>query len=488
MSQKIQLLREMGKEINILYVEDEEKLRTSTTQILNKIFPTVYVYENGEDGFNGFIEHSIDVVITDLKMPKINGLNMSKMIREVDKNVKIIFMTAFDDKQILKNSIALNIAQFISKPVSLDEFIEGIYPVVEEVFNKKEKAKKGAISLTDLHSMINSQKKPIALIANKKIEYYNEAFLDMFAVDDIEELQEKLGTIDKIIHTKDMYYDKDKHEWGGDNLLHETPFTIEISAIDDTSGLYLVNANTQLTPDNEILLTFMDMQALSLNKNKKESEFNKEHFENILDTLTSLAISKLPITIYNTFKGLPIEDSVTIDKVEGDIAFIHLDPRHLAAINYERKCILLHSAFGQSVKAEMVKKDGNTVHLGGFKYTEYNPKEDNILSLELEKSSVVEIKTDNKKFLANLFKLSTRHIFINDCDGQVQLGENIAIRFEIEYRGTKKAINLHGEVVLVEEDMIEVNVYPNDTTEGVIAEYISKRQLGLIRELKNRLH
>ena len=488
MSMKINLLKEMSTNITVMYVEDDDKLRANTTELLKKIFDNVYTYTNGEDGYAGFVEHNIDLIITDLKMPRLNGLNMTKRIREVDKDVKIIFMTAFDDKQILINSIALNISLFLTKPVDLESFIDGIYPIVEEIKKHKDKEALGEVSLDAIHAMINSQTNPVCLLSKRKIEYCNKPFLKMFGIEGLDEFKENFGTIDSIIKTKEMHYDTIKHHWVGESVEHEFPFTLEINSKVGNTGLYLINTNTKLAPENQILLTFMDMQSLSLTKERKQDFLNQDDFEEIFGVFKSLYISKLPFTIFNTFKGLPIEHQITVASIDGDTIIAHLDPKHLSTINYEKNTLLIHSSFQKTVRADLIAKDGNKVTLGNFRYTDYNPKEDNILSLELERSSVVEVKTTTQKFLANLFKISIRHIFINECDKKLESGENIVLHFELEYRGVKKTLNLHGEVVVQEDDIVEIDVFPNDTSEKIIAEYVSKRQLGLIREFKNRLH
>ena len=94
------------KNITILYVEDDTGIRTQMSQILNKLFKKVYVAVDGGDGIVVYKKHidEIDVVVTDINMPNINGLDMIKKINTLNKSIATIVTTAHSDSKNMINA------------------------------------------------------------------------------------------------------------------------------------------------------------------------------------------------------------------------------------------------------------------------------------------------------------------------------------------------------------------------------------------------
>ena len=73
--------------LRILYVEDEVDLRDSTVSILEDMFLEVIVANNGKEGLEKFFNNQVDIVLSDIHMPKLDGIEMSKQLRNFDKNI-----------------------------------------------------------------------------------------------------------------------------------------------------------------------------------------------------------------------------------------------------------------------------------------------------------------------------------------------------------------------------------------------------------------
>ena len=95
------------KNITILYAEDEKDLREVTHQILKGFTKKQYVAQNGQEGLELFkkYEKEIDLIITDVNMPILNGLDMVKEIKKINLNIPIIVATAFSNKEYLLEAI-----------------------------------------------------------------------------------------------------------------------------------------------------------------------------------------------------------------------------------------------------------------------------------------------------------------------------------------------------------------------------------------------
>jgi signal transduction histidine kinase len=103
--------------LKILYVEDDKDIRDNIFTYLSRRIETVLVAEDGEIGLELFKIHRPDLVISDIRMPKLDGIEMSKRIKSIDPDVSIIIMSAFSDVNYLLDSINIGIDQYIIKPM-----------------------------------------------------------------------------------------------------------------------------------------------------------------------------------------------------------------------------------------------------------------------------------------------------------------------------------------------------------------------------------
>ena len=109
------------KNYTILYVEDEREARESYVRLFKRLFKNVYSASNGENGLKLFKEKSPNIILTDSKMPKMDGFRMSQKIRELDKNVPIIFISAQNEQNFKEKLKAININHCLLKPISRDD-------------------------------------------------------------------------------------------------------------------------------------------------------------------------------------------------------------------------------------------------------------------------------------------------------------------------------------------------------------------------------
>ncbi len=121
----IKTLRQSVQDLNILYLEDEEAVQKGTLNLLNKFFKTVYVANNGEEGVKVFEQNEhIDVVISDIKMPKLDGFKMAQQIKQQKKNLYLVFLTGTLEEYRNEVDIANEV---IIKPLSYEELINVLH-------------------------------------------------------------------------------------------------------------------------------------------------------------------------------------------------------------------------------------------------------------------------------------------------------------------------------------------------------------------------
>lgn len=117
---------EQLKNYTLLCVEDEDGIRKRLVNTLKYYFKEVYEASNADDGFALYYEHKPTIIISDIEMPKKNGIQMVQEIREEDLSTIIVMLTAYSSEEYLLSLINLNINHYILKPVTSESLLNGI--------------------------------------------------------------------------------------------------------------------------------------------------------------------------------------------------------------------------------------------------------------------------------------------------------------------------------------------------------------------------
>lgn len=113
-------------QMTMLYVEDDELTRESLAHFLRRRFGMLYTAADGEEGVNLFRKHHPDIVLADIKMPVMDGLEMAEQIRQIDSEVPIIMTSGSDNAQDAERMFDMGIARFHSKPMDTAKLIGAI--------------------------------------------------------------------------------------------------------------------------------------------------------------------------------------------------------------------------------------------------------------------------------------------------------------------------------------------------------------------------
>ncbi len=124
-------------DISILYVEDELLAREEVLLFLQRRAREVFAAVNGKEGLDLFLEKRPDIIITDIRMPVMDGLEMSKEIRAIDRDVKIIVTSAHSDTSYLLTAIETGIDAYVMKPVEADKLLAAVQKCAEVIDYRK---------------------------------------------------------------------------------------------------------------------------------------------------------------------------------------------------------------------------------------------------------------------------------------------------------------------------------------------------------------
>lgn len=120
---------------SILFVEDEVALRENYVIYLKMMFENVYEASDGEEAYRIYKDKKPDIMIIDINIPKLNGLDLLTKIRESDPVVKAIVLTAHTDKNFLLQATSLKLTSYLVKPISRQKLNEALDKVREELKN-----------------------------------------------------------------------------------------------------------------------------------------------------------------------------------------------------------------------------------------------------------------------------------------------------------------------------------------------------------------
>lgn len=141
--QDLNLILQYTKELNVLYVEDDLELLESTAALFQEYFQHIEVASDGESGLEQYQRYSkdnssfYDLVITDINMPVLNGLEMSEAILNENPMQSIIIISAHDEINYLLKSIELGINAFLTKPIDKDNLSKTLYRVSQAISDHK---------------------------------------------------------------------------------------------------------------------------------------------------------------------------------------------------------------------------------------------------------------------------------------------------------------------------------------------------------------
>lgn len=163
-------------DISLLYVEDETATREQISRLLERSVSTLYVATNGRQGLELFQTHTPDIVLTDIRMPVMNGLEMAREIRQLAPDCQIIILTAYSDTDYLLDCISIGINQYTQKPVDYAKLTQSI-GICCDYIHLKRRLKKQDDYIHLLSQAMEQAPTPVMITdLDGNIEYVNAMF------------------------------------------------------------------------------------------------------------------------------------------------------------------------------------------------------------------------------------------------------------------------------------------------------------------------
>ncbi|ABB44265.1 response regulator receiver domain protein (CheY-like) [Sulfurimonas denitrificans DSM 1251] len=181
--EQVKKLRAICRDISVLYVEDDISISAQLEKLLRKIFNNVEVEKNGLSGVQSYTKNRQDIVITDISMPVMDGIEMCKRIKLINSEQNILVTSAHNDAEYLVKLIDIGVDKFITKPIDMGSFLSNISKIAISIYREKRE--------TVLESRIKAQQNlqkellngiifPLAYFDEGEIVYANSSFKKQF--------------------------------------------------------------------------------------------------------------------------------------------------------------------------------------------------------------------------------------------------------------------------------------------------------------------
>jgi len=283
--------------LNVLYVEDDAETREELELILHSWFKNLFTASDGEEGLELYKKHHPDIVISDIQMPKMNGLSMAADIRSINPTQEIIILSAYNDVEYLFRALELGIKHYITKPISIERLLEKLVEIkkqmtLQDAVNRKSK-------LLEQYKLLVDEKAIVAKIdLQGRISYVNQQFCNISGYSEEELIgQHYLFTFSDneqslVIEELKSSVLKD-HRWQGflkKTSKHGSTYIVDVSVIAVTDENNQIEEFVVLMVDMTEAYQKFERLSLNLQADLKSQKHYISEYERAIELGTSLCV------------------------------------------------------------------------------------------------------------------------------------------------------------------------------------------------------
>jgi putative nucleotidyltransferase with HDIG domain/diguanylate cyclase (GGDEF)-like protein len=406
---EIKELKKITSNFTVLYVEDDVGIQSSMLRYLQKFFKTVFSASNGEEGLKLFKTNKIDIVITDLSMPVMNGISMIKEINKIHTGQVILITTAHSESEYLLEAIHTHVDGYVIKPFVFEDLNQELYRITQklQIVQENEEYKEHLQQLLEkqskkmsenyektLYSMVEliEQRDTYTAGHSKRVAYYSELIAqEMGYVKEECKLLHQAGILHDIgkIETPDSvllnptklddieYKLIQEHVNVGYKLLSNIPMFEPLSEIVyqhheryDGSGYPNGLKGNQINPLAQIMIVADAFDAMTTNRIYK----GRKSVQEALDELVELSAKQFdPKVVQSAVVALK---NVEIDENINQLPQTKLEEERFAYFYNDR----LTKAYNQSYLEVVLMKNNYELHFNFMqvfsinKFSAYNKK------------------------------------------------------------------------------------------------------------------
>ncbi len=399
----IETLISYSSKLKLLYVEDNKDARESTMAILEEFFDDISVACDGAEGLELFKTSDIDLIITDINMPKLNGLDMIGEIRKIDMDISILVLSAYNESGFFMDSIKLGVEGYLLKPIDMDQFIGMIEKVVQKLILKEES--KENIHLLHQYQEATDQSSIVSKTdLSGKITYVNDAFCEISRYS----REELIGKNHNIVRHPDMDSSAFKDLW--DTIESKKTWQGVVKNLAKDGSSYYVNAVVKPIVDSDDNI----LEYISLRDDITDIMNPKKQLQDLVDSYNETIVVLLKIENFDDIERF--YGSTLSQKIEDEFSSILLKlvPQECA---FEKVFMLGNGeyAFAKDKEQSTMHREDIIKNIQEFQYS-INDEQINIGLLDYDISVIISLSfgensLSNAKYgLKEILK--TNHDFI----------------------------------------------------------------------------
>ena len=313
----------MNHKLSILLVEDEPEVRFELKRFLQRYSSNVITADNGEEGLKLFKKHTPDIVISDIKMPKMNGIDMAKEIKKLVPSQPIIFTTAHSDNSYFLEAIEMQVDGYILKPVDLGLLKKKINDFNKNIVLKREKKLYESI-LDDIAQM---QDIMLAVYDQDRLPvFYNKKLLSFLGYKSFQIFLTEYNSLSKKFESNEDCYSSENHnevEWIEEiKDIEVDKRIVSMRGIDMLESKFFLVSLSDKTQSNNIIVTFSEVTSIV----EKKQQYKQDAYTDELTQIDNRA--RFNILFDEAIENSKVKQS-SLSIVLLDIDnFKHINDRH----------------------------------------------------------------------------------------------------------------------------------------------------------------
>jgi len=488
-------LKSEAKGFTILYVEDNQALRQNAAKLLQKFFDRVDVAADGVIALEMFKKNLYPIVITDIKMPNMNGFKLIKNIKHLRADTKILIMSGYDKKEYLIEAIELDVFRYLKKPVNLKALTSDLYIALKEI----KEARNTKILYANLQNIFNYQSSMVMMLNQTKPVLANQIFLDFYDVDSLEEFKETYrGISEQFMEHDGFLYDSEKIS-SIDKLRMSEKKLFHIKMKNASAEIKHLIAKYQIIPEKSGygILSFDDVTELKLLKlfDERQTDLDDKNQDNeaMFKLLEVIQRNSAKVELHNYYKGLSITHDGVIVEVKNDSIVLKTIYMQQKAVQYEKRTILVSEALPSAINCSEVVKIGfenQTIEVKNLKFMNSSPISRSTIRVVPDEKQSASLFLSENKFHGDIIiediSLDAVKFKLNALPAGLQSGDEVNLDIVLELDKKPLIINTEATMLRKSESRHSFSVVFifKDVKKRDLVKYITKRQMAIIREFK----
>ncbi len=493
----IKELQELSSGLTLLYVEDNDGLRENALKLLQTLFTNVLSASDGQKGYELFKKHRPQIVLTDIRMPKLDGMQMLKQIKQLQPSTKFIITSAYDEKDYLFQAIDLGVFHYMKKPFTVDTLLQTLTNCIHSISADEN----SSLFNTYMEDMLNYQRDLLALVSKGKPLFVNQMFLDFFNVENVNAFDDKYTDFGSLLlEHKGFLYNHDQISWFDESSSKPGKlFHVKIKDQNDDNRHFILKMHALPKKENIYIMSLNDITDLDLlalfDSKAVENDDKIKSRRTIVNLLEIIQKNSTEIKIHNFYKGLTITNIGLVEKINNEDIIVKTTFMQQKAAQNQKSILISSEIFPSAILCEPIKKidfENQTISFKEVRFLARNPTQRRSVRVAPEEHHSISFFFEKRKFYGDIrihdISIEAMKLEMSALPAGLKEKTAVSIDMVLEHDRKPLIINTPASVFRIEEMsrsfFVVVSLELTSNQKKQLIDYVAKRQMNLIREFK----